>query len=267
MKYDKDKARKWMKGTDTFLPGLYQALLEVETETLLIGAGVFELYVSQGWVPALKRKTGDIDLSIGLAGDLKVYETLIKKIKEELKFNPDEKIPYRLHSPKKIPGAMSYVDVLAHSISDEVTDDQARTVMGVGGGFSLDGMAYAIKESYHIEGSIYFPNPFGQIYLKKISYTDEPSKRSKDLADIVELISGLVETGTHFSINELWQKLKDCEESKEIKQICEHLANDSDTTWDLYNAEYNLKERQFSNEEIEETLPQRVKEFLDQIDD
>lgn len=74
--------------------------------------------------------------------------------------------------------------------------------MGAGPNFSFEYFQFAKDVAFLLQDGIYFPNPFGLIALKQKSYVDEPVKRKKDFADIVELTSGFVENGTHFEMTE-----------------------------------------------------------------
>ena len=74
MNYDYDKVKNWMSSRDFYVPGVSKLSEEIGTELLVIGAAVFELYELQGWITKLQRKTGDLDLSIGLVGDDFAYK-------------------------------------------------------------------------------------------------------------------------------------------------------------------------------------------------
>ena len=94
---------------NSLFPGLPKILKENKASTLIIGANVFELYAIQNWIPELTRKTGDLDLSIGVSSDENIYTTIIKSINEQ-GYNQDRLHPYRFHPPKEVqvPGALTY---------------------------------------------------------------------------------------------------------------------------------------------------------------
>ena len=103
MKYDSKKFSTWLTVKEGQLPGLTNLLTLAKSEILIIGAVVFELYEIQGWITPLQRKTGDIDLSVGLVESDDDYNAA-KSILIENKYSVDDLYPYRYHSPKKIPG-------------------------------------------------------------------------------------------------------------------------------------------------------------------
>ncbi|MBI2604782.1 MAG: hypothetical protein HYW49_01755 [Deltaproteobacteria bacterium] len=66
MQADTEKASKWLIDSTVALPALDSILSQAKSEVLIIGAGVFSIYQEQDWIPQFKRKTGDLDLSVGL---------------------------------------------------------------------------------------------------------------------------------------------------------------------------------------------------------
>ena len=112
MRFDLKQALKWLKDTATVLPGIDQVLKSAASKVLVIGAGVFDIYNLQGWIPPLKRKTGDLDLSVGLVSGQNDYDVL----KESLLTHgyKNGTLPYRYFSPQQIPGALTYVGIPDH---------------------------------------------------------------------------------------------------------------------------------------------------------
>lgn len=263
MKFDKKKLQNWAATKESSLPGLAQLFAQSASNILVIGASVFELYHLQGWIPPLKRKTGDIDLSIGIIGNDSLYQAG-KEILLSLQYTVDEVHPYRYHPFKKLPGGYSYIDLLAHPANASTKAKVAVQAMGVGEGFSFKGFDFAQKETFSLEKKIHFPNPFGFITLKQESYLDEPSKRVKDFTDIIELISGLVEKGTHFEMDDLWGKVSNTPEANKIKEMLQLIINEN-TKWDLDEIRADLLQRNFDITFIEEALPQRIKDFYEVI--
>jgi hypothetical protein len=174
----------------------------------------------------------------------------------------DEFHPYRYHPPKMLPGGYSYIDLLAHPADQSTRPEVAAQAMGAGPSFSFKGFHFAQSNAFSLQKNISFPNPFGLMSLKRESYMDEPVKRTKDFADIVELVSGLVEKGTHFEIEELWSRVSKKPEAKRIKEMFQMIINE-DTRWDLYEIRNDLRQRNFDDTFIDETLPQRIKDFHD----
>lgn len=265
MNYSYEKVKNWMTSKDYCLPGVSNLTQEIGSEVLIIGAAVFELYELQGWITKLQRKTGDIDLSVGLVGDDSTYNNG-KAFLAKMNYKVDEVHPYRFHPAKKIPGGYAYIDLLAHPQSPSILASIAQNAMGVGPGFSMENFAFARTNAYALEGGTIFPNPFGFISLKMASYLDEPLKRIKDFADIVELINGLVVTGTHFELEELWNVVKDKEESKKIKDaIAMMKSSEAIGNWELEAVQEELVKRNFESDFIETTLRQRISDFYDQL--
>lgn len=250
---------------DFYLPGVSKLSEEIGTELLVIGAAVFELYELQGWITKLQRKTGDLDLSIGLVGDDFAYKKG-KAFLMKQDYSIDTVHPYRFHPKKKIPGGFAYIDLLAHPQNQDIATVVVQNVMGVGPGFSFESFEYARKNSYQLEHGTIFPNPFGLISLKMASYLDEPLKRIKDFADIVELINGLVVTGTHFEVTPLWKTIEEMNESKKIKRVIKKMLTSEEVgSWDLDLISEELIKRNFQSNFIDSTLRQRISDFHDQL--
>ena len=263
MNFDASKLQNWVQSKEYSLPGLQQLFRAgPSSNILIIGASVFELYQVQDWTPALKRQTGDIDLSVGLVSDDSLY-TAAKEILISQKYVVDFKHPYRYHPQIKIPGGYTYIDLLAHPASGNTPDIVATDAMKVSSSFSVKAFSYAQKESFTFQNNVSFPNPFGFLALKREAYLNEPNKRSKDFADILELISGLVENGTHFSMTPLWKKVSKENESNQIKEMINEIIKETNPVWDIEDIRSELKSRNFDSDFIDETLLQRVSDFRD----
>ena len=263
MKIDQKKIQNWFKNVVLQLPKLDVILKKSLSEVLIIGAGVFEIYQELGWIPPFRRKTGDIDLSVGLAHGTSDYEILRNALLENGYTNNNHDPHYRYFSPKRIPGAMTYIDLLAHPTSDQVSESQATKIMGAGPDFSFEGYAFTLLETYKIMPHLSFPNPFGVWALKKTAYLDDPIRRVKDLADIIELGSGLVEKGMHFDLGPLWMKLKTHTDAKNVRTMLADLASGESTRWDIEEARQELLKRGYVTEAIDELLPQRLSDLVD----
>ncbi len=265
MEFDKSKAQNWLDYVSGALPGLWDILSSANSNLLLIGASAIDIYVSQNWCPALRRKTGDVDISVGLvSGDtdyLKIKNSLIAL---GYKINSPE-IPYRFYPERQNPGGISYIDLLAHPASSSVSPEQSKRIMGIDGEFSFRGFQFAQKESLMISSRLFCPNVIAMVGLKSEAYLDRPEKRIKDLADIAELGWGLVERGTHFEMNTLWQKIKDDPSAKQVKKILLDLGSGESVKWDLENARQELLKRNFNDTEISETIPQRLTDWAQSL--
>lgn len=264
MKYDRKLSQTWLKSLTGVLPKFDQIVHQLPTNTLVIGACVFDIYNVQGWLPALKRKTGDLDLSVGLINDDANYGVA----KTELLnagYTNDPNIRYRFFPPREIPGALAYIDLLAHPASETVSEATAKAAMGAGPDFSFAAMNFAMTEVFEIEKNLSFPNPLALAALKLRAYHDEPLKRVKDLADVAEMTYGLVGKGMHFEMDDLWGRVKHHDEAKFVRTTLESLGNGGSTTWDLENASQELANRNFSNTEIEEVIPERLLALVENL--
>lgn len=265
MKIDQSKFSNWIKSKEHYLPGISELIKISGSKTLVVGASVFELYHLQDWTPPQKRQTSDFDLSIGLVGNDQFYERA-KNILLNIGYKIDSTHPYRFHPSKKILGGLQYIDLLAHPLDSQTENSVALNAMGVSDNFSLSGFKFATINSYALEDNMIFPNIFGMILLKIEAYLDEPTKRTKDFADILELISGLVDKGQHFELSEEFSKIKDTPEANKIKRCLKEMAKENATTWDIENIRPELNKRLFNDNFIDTTLVQQIKAFLLQLE-
>lgn len=255
--------QNWTQSKEHFLPGLHELFGgPTASNILIIGASVFELFNIQDWTPDLKRQTGDIDLSVGLISDDSLY-VAAKNVLLAQNYKVDPLHPYRYHPKKRIPGGYAYIDLLAHPANKSTPDSIATNAMKVSSDFSVKSFNYAQIETFTFEKNVSFPNPFGFISLKRESYIDEPNRRQKDFADILELVSGLVEKGTHFRMENLWEKVSGEAESAEIVKMLSDIVNETNPAWDIEDVRADLIKRNFSSSFIDNTLPQRVKDFYE----
>ncbi|MBK7892116.1 MAG: hypothetical protein IPJ84_15135 [Bdellovibrionales bacterium] len=263
MKFDYNKAEAWINAVDQSLVGLKRTTQASKSPILLLGAGVLELYAELGWIAPLRRgKTGDLDLSVGLVASSSEYAEFVEAFKK-LKYRPDNDHPYRWHSPKAIPGAMTYVDILSHPATDSVGEDEARASMKVANEFSLDGMRFAMDTGYSVYNTIRIPRFVGMIALKLYAYRNSPDKRRKDLADVIEVCWSLVEKGHHFDFGTEWTDLESYEECQFVREALGALAGGESTTWDIEEIRQELLTRSFSSDEIDTTISTRLKDFLE----
>ena len=256
MEFDPHQGERWLDEVSIALPGLAGVLERSKADVLVIGASVFHLFSRQGWIPALKRQTADLDLSVGIVHGREDYEALRDGLLREGYRN--EGLKYRYYSPRKLPGNLNYVDLLAHPIGRAVHPEQARNIMGAGPDFSFAGMEFAMLEAHSVTARLHCPNPIGFIHLKRVAYLDDPMGRLKDLADIVELGTGLVEKGSHFGIAPLWKKLSGSSEAQDVRKLFLELGESRSSTWDLEDVRQELFKRGFTVQEIEEVIPERL---------
>ncbi len=263
MKYNQNLLSSWASSKENQLPGLSSLFKHSKIEIMIIGAAVFEFYEIQNWIPPFKRRTGDIDLSVGIIGNDSLY-IKGKEILLSLNYTQDTDHRYRFHPNKRLPGGYAYIDLLAHPANQSTSPQVAAKAMGAGPGFSFSGFYFAQKSPYLLEKNISFPNPLGLIALKQEAYLDEPLKRKKDFADIIELISGLVEKGSHFEMDQLWSEISTEPAALKIKEMLLRIMKE-DTRWDLDEIRSDLRQRNFDETFINETIPQRIKDFYDAL--
>lgn len=263
MKYDVAKAQLWLKQAEGYLPGFSQLLQTAKSPILIVGASVCEIYQFQEWIPPFRRRTGDVDLSVGLTSSGTEQHQSFKQQLIELGYKEDLTHPYRFHSPKAMPHALGYIDLLADPVGPAASTQQAQRAMGVSEGFTLKGFSFARKQAFHIFPQVTFPNPFGFLALKREGYLDEPARRIKDLADIVEVTSGLVEKGAHFEIEGIWNLIKQDLEAQNVRRMLTDLGQGESVQWDLDNVADELARIGFTLTDISETIPRRLKDFAD----
>lgn len=262
MKVNQTSSIQWLKDTSLALPGLYEILSRSKSNILIIGAGVFGIYAAQGWIPPLNRRTGDLDLSVGLVNSANEYEYFKQKLVVHGYIQKAKEPEYRYFSPRILPNQPSYIDLLAHPASNKISKSIAIQAMGSGHAFSFEGMNFAKEEAYQLTKTAFYPNPIGFMCLKRISYLDDPVRRVKDLADIAELVYGIVQKGNHFELPELWSKVKSSPEALFVRQMLSALASGESTEWDLDNARQEFLSRGFDSEEIGNTIPSSIDELL-----
>ncbi len=263
MKIDHEKIQKWLVNVTVQLPALDVVLRSASTDTLLIGASVFEIYQELEWMPNFRRKTGDLDLSVGLVSGAADYTPIRDALFANGYSNRDNAPKYRHFAPNPIPGSITYIDLLAHPASAKVSAGEAIRTMGAGEAFAFVGFMFAAQEAFSLIHRVRFPNPFGMWALKRASYLDDPVRRIKDLADMIELASGLVEKGTHFDLDPLWTRLKPWPEAAQIRQMLAAFAGGESVQWDVENARQELLSRGFSAEDIEGVLLRRLSELVE----
>jgi hypothetical protein len=142
MKFQPEKFETWLGQQEYFLPSLSKMFDSATSPVMVLGACVLTLYADQEWIPALHRKTGDLDLSVSLPHGEKDYLVLKEFLKSE-GYRSDKTHAYRYHTPKPVPGALAYIDLLAQPTPPKTTREQAVTAMGAGGEFDFAGFQFA----------------------------------------------------------------------------------------------------------------------------
>lgn len=243
------------------LPNLNDILASANQPVLVVGAVTMDLYASQKWIPELRRKTGDLDLGVALhtgsADYTQLRETMTREGYQTRSF------PYRFFPPQRGKTNLAYIDLLAFPFGKNITDAQARKLMGVGADFSFSGMAFAYRHAFPFAEKLVCPNPFGFMALKRASYLDDPQNRRRDLADLIELVSGLVECGQHFEMSKLWSQMQNEAEGKHVKAMLEDLNHENSLEWDIDDVRQELLMRQFTSSDIDDLIPRRITNFLD----
>ncbi len=270
MKVDSDKAKLWLSEVGSLLPEFSKIVSNLQSPTLLIGASVMEFYALQGWIPPLSRKTGDVDLSVGIVSKTGVEYQHVKNLLLNLGYKSDPRMPYRFFPSSKIPGATAYLDLLAHPIASNASESAARKAMGVEESFSLKAFSFAQLKALVIQKNLFTPNPLGFIGLKIEAYQDEPLKRRKDFADIVELISGLVSNGLHFELPDIWKKVRDNSDSEKIFTVLSAIRDDSSSAWDLEDIQSEFSGRGLASRnptEDQELFKRQIREFISVLEE
>ena len=217
------------------------------------------------WIPKTKRQTGDLDIVVQFPT---ADEAEYKSLKDGLLavgYRPDEQMSYRLHSPKKTPGSVNYVDLLIMP-SASCSEQEAQRIMGVGSEFAFRGLEFAFNTAIELNEHLLLPTPFGLILLKSDSYTADPWKRIRDLADIIEVAIGLVKTAFHYELKETWTEIKRNTESKVVIDVLEGLSSENSTHWDIGNAEFELKKRGFNDDQLANEIPFLISALLEELE-
>ncbi|SMF83326.1 hypothetical protein [Pseudobacteriovorax antillogorgiicola] len=269
MEADFEKVEKWLQDVELAMPQLREVILSQGSEILIIGKSVYYLYHELGWIPEPRTSTGDIDISIGVYQDFNNYYSIKSKLLEVGYLqDEDPDYPFRFHSPKKMPGTITYVDLLIHPAGD-IEEETVREKMGVGPEWQFESVLSGLNNPVKLNenGSLLAPNPLGMIGQKARAYYAASDWRKKDLADIGELIDGLVTQGTHFDLSEVWQemKLQHSDQCEFIESCVSKLADDSNVELDFENVKNDLVLRHYTEEEIETHLPKQAEQIIEQV--
>lgn len=267
MKVDSQKVGKWLNEIEVSLPKLCETILSSQNEILVIGKSVYYLFFTLDLIPQPKTSTGDIDLSVGIAQNFEDYDDIKQNLlRSGYIADSDPEYPFRFHSPKITPGTINYVDLLIHP-KGEFDEKKYRDKMGVGPEWNFQGVLNGLNNPFHLRGSLYSPNPLGLIGQKAQSYFIEPNWRRRDLADIIELVDGLVAKGTHFKLSEVWQSMmiKNEMQCKVIEECIKGLADIHNVQWDCENVSDELIGRRYTQVDIEDRLPRQASDFVEQV--
>lgn len=265
MNYSNVQGQQWLAQVETYLPAFRSILENTPSPILVVGASVCDIFQLQGWIPVFRRRTGDVDLSVGLNSNNADDHQWAKQQLLNHGYRVDTNHPYRFHSPREDLTAISYIDLLADPVGPASSSQQARAAMGVGEGFTLKGFSFARKAGFQLLPRVTFPNPIGFLALKREGYLDEPARRLKDLADIAEVTNGLVETGTHFEIDDIWNQIKNEPEAQDVRRMLADLGSGESVQWDLENVSGELSRRGFTQTDIEDVIPRRLSEFAEAL--
>ena len=269
MQIDSEKADKWLTNLEASMPNLAEIILSADNNVLIIGKAVFYLYHDLDLIPSPKTATGDIDISIGISNDLSDYDDIRAQfIASGYTLDTDPHYPFRIHSPRKLPGAINYVDLLIHPVGQR-NESKYKEKMGVGPEWDFQGVISGLNCPFELGAKLFAPNPLGIIGQKAQSYFVEPAWRRRDLADIAELVDGLVQNGVHFDLGPVWKDMLAFEPSQcnLIAGRLRAIADDDAVEWDLGNVSGELEARHYSEEDIEVNLPEKIREFVEQVFD
>ena len=265
MKDQEEKLKAWLASVELMLPGLTEAVSACPSEVMVIGASMMTVYSALGWISPLKRSTGDLDLSVTLLhGGVDYHEVQKVLIEKGYQIRPPH--GYRYHSPRLTPNGLNYVDLLAQpSVPSLANQAEAIRIMGAGSEFSFEGFDFAKLCTLKVGKNVLFPNPFGFMAMKRAAYRDDPTRRVKDFADILELIAGLVEKATHYDLEETWHSVKGHPEALKVEFMLDAIASNSSVEWDIQDARSDLLQRNFSEDMVDEGFSLAAKEFLSAI--
>lgn len=244
------------------LPGLVDAIKGVSSDTFLIGASLLDFYKAEGWVSDFSRATGDLDFTIEYFGSPDEYNKVCQKLLE-IGYSKDDKHPYRYH-PKKVQGVYAYVDLLAFT-TEKKLEAGAKRIIPVGDLFNFEGMNFAKHSPLNFEGNIYLPNPLALIFLKMMSYRNNPD-RKKDFVDFIEIILRMSTDDKFLAhLKEIVSSCENGEDIKELTHVLSYLERDVGTPWDIDEIYDDMEERGLLNEFEWDEIPSTVGFFKQKI--
>lgn len=264
MNFENARFEKWLAQQEFFLPGLSEVFGSATSPVMILGACVLTLYADQDWIPGLNRKTGDLDLSVSLPHGESDYATLRKTLLDR-GYAVDREHAYRYHTPKPVPGALAYIDLLAQPAPPKVSRERAVAAMGAGGEFSFAGFHFALETGFRARPFVVVPNPAGFLALKRSGYRAEPIRRIKDLGDILDLCVGMVAKGSHYDLGELWGKISTFPDAVEVLDMIRELSRDDGTTWDIEDARQELLKRGYTTGQIDEQIRSLLVEWIEAV--
>lgn len=262
MKLEKTTIDLWKIKFEESLPGLLEAIQAQQSDTFLIGASLFDIYVTEKWIENFSRVTGDADFTIEYFGNPQEYKSVCEKLLN-LGYRKDDIHPYRYH-PKLKRGIYAYVDLLTFTTNPSL-EKNAKTVMTVGEGFNFEGMDFAKKLPLHFEGNVFLPNPLALIYLKMKSYYHNP-ERVKDFVDLLEVI---LRVSTEDKIFNELRSIATSANADHVKsdflKMCDYIENDKGRPWDLDDIKVEMESRGLLREFEFDEIPQSVEFFRSKI--
>jgi hypothetical protein len=262
MKLKIETIELWKIKLNESLPGLIDAINNQSSKTFLIGASLFDIYKTEGWIDIFSRKTGDADFTIEYLGDPQNYQKVCVQLLS-LGYQKDPIHPYRYHPPVKR-GIYAYVDLLTFT-TDLKLESSAKRAMNVGESFNFEGMDFAKHSPLHFDGNIYFPNPLALIYLKMRSYYHNP-ERLKDFVDFIEII---LRVATEDKILRDLKKIATTNTLAQVKdnflKVCAHIEEDRGGTWDLEDIKREMDSRGLLSEFEWDEIPQTVEFFRTKV--
>lgn len=260
MKMNPSAIDSWLGTTFHSFPGLKDCISIITGDVLVIGAYVLDFYKSQSWID-LARKTGDIDLSIGITPQSQNY-SIVKSELIKNGYNEDDEMKYRLRKPIKVglDQTFAMIDLLVHP-SEKDDEAEARDLMGVGEAWNFDGINFGLQARLALNDKISLPNPIGFIGLKIYSFSNEP-KRVKDLVDIIDLIKRLVEKGIHYDLKDTWESMNTDPKAFEfVKKALLELEDPDSVKWDLGLARQEFYHRGYTEDDVNGELNDSIKQF------
>ncbi len=262
MKLEKTTIDLWKIKFEESLPGLLDAIQTQRSDAFLIGASIFDIYVTEKWIDNFSRATNDADFTIEYFGDPQEYNSICKKLLN-LGYQKDDKHPYRYH-PKLKQGIYTYVDLLTFTTNPEL-EENAKKVMSVGEGFNFEGMDFAKKLPLHFEENVFLPNPLALIYLKMKSYYHNPDRR-KDFVDLMELILRISTTDKIFNeLKSIAASVSTEHVKSDFLKMCDYIENDKGRPWDLDDIKVEMDSRGLLREFEFKEIPQTVEFFRSKL--
>lgn len=261
-----DPIETWLQSVEAALPHVLEYIFQHEVDCMIIGASLLELYPHFGIPTRATRRTGDLDLSVRVVFDIAEYENFRSFLVHQGYHCKEPEKRFRLFpkiSSSRVPG---YIDLLAHP-APGVDENRLREALGVGPDWRFESTDFARCAPVVLKAKLSLPNIFGFLFMKYVSWENEPLRRAKDLVDVVDVVQGLVEEGKHYELKALWDMLlkEHPEASSRLYKSLKKSADPNDIAINFEDYEQEFISRGYAQDELETLIPRYFQELLEAL--